>query len=338
MNELQSRINSIANTLDNSDAQLARSLVSLLAHAERLSQLQPDSLHIPEDSSTAPWDTYTYSIYDTLDRQVSHLKARRNEEEGSTSADGKVEPKVTVERALLWNRIDQDLEIVSRLCRERMDPFRDEVQVGERAISPSLPPQYDPADFELPEYRMSYEYPPSFTDEKEKKSLAKLGIATDTAQARPSTASAHDEKMRLDFEAVTMAIDRLYLVAPQLHNQRVELKKKKLEEMERAAKSTGKSKVKGSTTASGTDLAVGERGDLSRQGSGSKAKGKQRGEVEELESMLSLIGKASSRRMNDQAVVISDDMKWRLQKARQQDDEKVSRIGHSYENISNGVF
>jgi hypothetical protein len=345
-NELQERVNAVASTLNETDSQLARSLVSLLTHSHRLAQLQPDSLSLPTQSTEENADWESSNIYDTLDRQVSHLKARRADEEENSSDRNLLDENARerVERALLWNRIDEDLETVSRLCRQRIgavDPFAD-VQddnlrtIGrDRTISFSLPPEYDPADFEPPEYqyRTSYDYPPSFSEkEKDKRSLTLDDTAsiTNSIHQRSSTASTHDEKMRLDFEAITMAIDRLYLVAPQLHNQRVELRAKKREEMERAAKAkSSSSRAKSSTprgqrSRSGSGVASGDER-LSGSGSGTKGKGKMK-EADDFDSMLSLIGKASSRRMNDQAVVLSDDLRERMMKARIVDDENVSHF------------
>jgi len=345
VNELQSRVHSVAATLDESDAHLAISLVSLLSHAERLVQLQrPGLLTQPEGGqySTAEWhEPHQTSIFDTLDRQVSHLKARRVDEEGDLNdGDGAVAARRKVERTLLWDRIDEDLEEVSRLCKLRMmaiDPFNDATGQPTRTMSPTLPPEYDPADFELPEYRMSYDYPHHLTGEKEKQGRQKLSVERNDGH-RPvsATSASHDEKMRLDFEAVTMAIDRLYLVAPQLHNQRVELKKKKVEELERASKAVDPSSSQKALNGSGIDqrsrngsaAEIGADGlERRRTQAPHRVKGKQTAHDErsELESMLSLIGKASSRRMNDQAVTMSDEMKQKLQIARREDDENVSR-------------
>ena len=112
------------------------------------------------------------------------------------------------------------------------------------------------------------------------------------------------EKMRMDLEAVALAIDRLYLVAPQLHEQRVELKKSKreqLEQMERARAAS--SSRERSTVRPGKERATTEGG--------------------ELEKMMALIGKASERRMLDQAVVLDGGMEAKLERARQRDQEKV---------------
>jgi ubiquitin-protein ligase E3 D len=340
MNELQTRVHAIATTLDESDAHLVISLVSLLSHAGRLAQLQqPGLLSQPDEGQydAAGWqEPHQSSIFDTLDRQVSHLKARRADEEGDLNdGEGPIAARRKVERTLLWDRIDEDLEEVSRLCRLRMmaiDPFSDVAAEAHHAMSPSLPPEYDPADFEPPEYRMSYDYPRHLAGEKEKE-RHKLSMEKGDHPPLSATSTTHDEKMRLDFEAVTMAIDRLYLVAPQLHNQRVELKKKKVEEMKRASQAIDAStsqKIRnglnsGERSRSGSSAEIGGEG-LERKRTQTKGKGKQAAhdDLSELDSMLSLIGKASSRRMNDQAVVMSDEMKYRLQIARLQDDENVS--------------
>ncbi|KAJ2926581.1 hypothetical protein H1R20_g10516, partial [Candolleomyces eurysporus] len=105
----------------------------------------------------------------------------------------------------------------------------------------------------------------------------------------PSSIS-NDEKMRLDLEGVAMAIDRLYLVAPQLHNQRAELKASKIAQLERARK----------------------------EGSTSSRKGKER-DRKELENIIDLIGKASERTLKDQSVVLEDGMQSRLEKAKIKD-------------------
>lgn len=288
LTELQYRVQRLARTsaLSTADSQLATSLVSLLTHLARLSMVEPSALktfdpvplHSLEDSDDP---------YDTLSRQVNDLQARR----GEASPDVAASSIRAMERTLLWDQIDRDLEAVSRLCQGRMhDPFGDATAIpAVRSHSP-LPPEYDPADYDLPQY----EYAKSFEDEENPK--LKTG--------EPRTSTSHipglSEKMRMDLDAVTNAINRLYLVAPQLHNQRVELKQRKVEELERAKHAPPKS-------AEG------------------KGKGKHR-EAQELDTLLGMIGKASARRMNDQAVVVSDEMRMRMELARQKDAVKVNTL------------
>ena len=87
-------------------------------------------------------------------------------------------------------------------------------------------------------------------------------------------------------------IDRLYRVAPQLHNQRVELKKSKLEQLESAREV--------------------------REAPGEAGKQKER----ELERIVDMIGRASERKLVQQTVILGD-MDARIERARQRDVQKV---------------
>ena len=49
-------------------------------------------------------------------------------------------------------------------------------------------------------------------------------------------------------------------------------------------------------------------------------------DLEELEKILDLYGKASSRRMDDQAVDLGPDMKTRIERSIQRDNDKVYRL------------
>jgi hypothetical protein len=122
-----------------------------------------------------------------------------------------------------------------------------------------------------------------------------------------------NEKLRMDFDSVTMAIERLYLVAPQLHNQRVELKSSKLAQMERARLEGGQSQS-------------------------STAKGKQKAhdqDMRDLDHMFELIGKASDRRMTDQSVVMDSRQRTRLEQAKQQyEDQVITRPTLTEDNCS----
>jgi hypothetical protein len=150
-----------------------------------------------------------------------------------------------------------------------------------------LPPQYDVADYD-PETLPQYESGPTRSANDDSKS--KQNVA--------HSPTVGNEKMRLDLEAVAMAIDRLYLVAPQLHNQRVELKSSKLAQMEKA-----------------------------RRDGTSVSRGKQKeNDIRDLENILELIGKASERSLMDQSFVLDGGMKTRLERARQRDVAKVRTL------------
>ncbi|KAK7681493.1 hypothetical protein QCA50_015585 [Cerrena zonata] len=291
LRELQDRVARLAVGLDSQHSQLAGSLVSLLTHFHRLFELYP-----PSAPSTSPrvssWSSSNKvaripspeDAFTDLRRQLSDFQLERS------VLDGRQQPARSpvraVETALLWSRIDDDLEMLSTLCRSTTDDSH-------------LPPEYDPADYEhdvdydhLPQYEYESK---DFVFEKEASRSSVAPKDTDsiiTNNVGGSGSSAMSEKMKMDLEAVTMAIDRLYMVAPQLHSQRVELKKTKVEQMERA-KRLGKQKA--------TDV-----DDVNT----------------DLERMVALIGKASGRKMNDQSAEISSSLKAKLEQAKQQDVEK----------------
>ncbi|KAI0090432.1 HECT-like ubiquitin-conjugating enzyme-binding-domain-containing protein [Irpex rosettiformis] len=215
--------------------------------------------------------------YAALQRQVSDFQLERSSTPDSLSRGAT--PVQAVEAALLWSEVDAELEQVLELCCSRPidDPFVD-----------SLPPEYDAADYELPRYE-----PRTLDDDLalNSKSSYKAGSVLGSSSSRLYDSA--NEKMRMDLEAVTLAIDRLYSVAPQLHNQRVELKQTKVRQMERA-------KLKGKQRATDEDM-----------------------NLRDLDKMLGLINKASERKMNDQAVFVDESaMKRKLEAANQRVQEK----------------
>lgn len=191
-----------------------------------------------------------------------------------------------VENTLLWSQIDSVLEQVTTLCRQRQRTLEPLLLPSN---SDTFPPEYDltgpPTDDVLP----AYDGPrPSFADE------AKDVKRPSLSQERLTSATIQNEKMRLDLEAVTIAIDRLYLVAPQLLDQRVELKASKMAELEKA-----------------------------KQAGNTKGKQKQ-GVLRELEHMVEMIGKASEREMTEQTYVMDRDAKGKRERARQRESQLVS--------------
>jgi hypothetical protein len=272
IHELKTRVGGISYQLSPPDAQLALALVQLLSNIHRLSILQSDLAPISGGTvragpSRQSLDTDLYSV---LKRQLSDFQQERLAVQSGTTPSG-ASPAMVVQTALIWSKVDEELEAVVAMCRERTE---------------HLPPQYDIHDSadDLPEYELGSTYQHAIEESKSLPTVA---------------ASMTNEKMRLDLEAVTMAIDRLYQVAPQLHNQRVELKSSKIAEMERARSS------------SSTPLL-------------NKGKGKEKLDFAELDNMLGLLSKASDRKLKDQTVILEGGMEPYLQKAQLRDQAKVS--------------
>ncbi|KAF8234968.1 hypothetical protein L208DRAFT_1393157 [Tricholoma matsutake] len=277
--ELRTRVERISLSLEPADAILANALVSLLSHFSRLAVIQassskPATQSRPSTSRETRDSSSPVNLFHILKRQLGDLQIERLSSQHMLPAGAP--PVLAVEAALLWNRIDEELESVVAMCKERTE---------NRSLSDVLPPQYELADYQ-------YETPPDYESgdrasmDDSKSRSAPCSPVTQTRQL--------DEKMRLDLEGVAMAIDRLYMVAPQLHNQRVELKSSKLAQMERA----------------------------SREGMSSRSGKEKETDVHELEYIFELLGKASERSLTDQKVVLEGGLTGRLEKARLRDMAK----------------
>jgi ubiquitin-protein ligase E3 D len=295
LEELRDRVDALAPAMDRQDALFAQVIVSLLLDLDQLPATSLPLDSAPQaSSSTSPSLIVGQpsELFSTLKQQLSDLQLERKAEEDSLSPRSPVQ---IVQTALLWSKIDRQLETVATLCRDRAISRR----------SPSLdhlPPQYDHADHD-------FETPPDY-DAEYQSSFEKADIQPPQSMPSPNIAN---EKLRMDFDSVTMAIERLYLVAPQLHNQRVELKSSKLAQMERARLEGGQSQS-------------------------STAKGKQKAhdqDMRDLDHMFELIGKASDRRMTDQSVVMDSRQRTRLEQAKQQyEDQVITRPTLTEDNCS----
>ncbi|KAK2461254.1 hypothetical protein APHAL10511_006781 [Amanita phalloides] len=282
IHELNMHVERISHSLAQADATLARALVSLLSHFDRLSTISTAASKKGQQSLTSHSSNMrslsSSELLSLLACQLNDLRFERLSSQPSILGPS-APPVLAVEAALLWSRIDDELEMVLSLCRERAEDLFRSPPDG------ALPPQYDFGSYNI-------EAPPDYEDE--------LQWSLEDTKSRDSsffTASRSlDEKTRIDLENVTMAIDRLYQVAPQLHNQRVELKSAKLAEMERA-------RQEGSSTAYSTLQ-------------------EDKPDVSELENILDLIGKASERSLNDQSFVLDGGMQKRLEKAKQREQQQ----------------
>lgn len=227
IDELQSRVDALSLSLPPTDADLARSLASLLSCIERLLAISrphnSPALEFPTPTTTT---TTEGSVYANLEREARALKDAR---EGAEELVGAARDVERAERDLLWGRVDDLSERVGALCRERAQPDQPPEDAEKRAqwdrdhelVMPTTTDAHD-----LPRYSTDH-HPPAYFDptasdcDWEKPPLSPPAeCSTSPRQRQPS--AAYSDKMARDLESVSAAIERLYLVSPQLANQRVE--------------------------------------------------------------------------------------------------------------------
>ena len=286
--ELRMRVDTISPTLSQTDAVLAQALVNLLTNLSVLSDFQASISHIPPHLTESQSLSNTLvpppiDVFDTLSRQISELQL---EHLSPHPTSGVSFPERGLEASLLWSHIEAELEKVVAMCKQRVASLP-------KTGYDYLPPQYDMDDYDdletLPDYeaggRSSLDSPNS--------------LKTGSFQSQAMRSG--DEKVRMDLEAVAMAIERLYIAAPQLHNQRVELKSSKLAELEKLERA---------------------RAEASRSARSSLTKVKEN-DVNELEKIVEMIGKASERRLRDQSVILDCNM---LERAKRKETAKVRSL------------
>ncbi|KAG5719216.1 hypothetical protein E4T56_gene13409 [Termitomyces sp. T112] len=281
LTELRMKVKAISSSWLPADALLANSLVSLLSHLQRLSTIKLSSTKsLPETTSSGPTDVASpFDPFSSLRRHLSDLQIERLSSQPEILGPD-APPVLAVEAALLWNKIDEELDSVMTMCKERAENL-----LRHQPDTISLPPEYDHED----DYQ---DYKSDILPEYDEAGVRTSIDSKSRHSLHPPTMSARDEKMRLDLEGVTTAIDRLYLVTPQLHNQRVELKSTKLAQLENARK---------------------EEMQTPRAGKQKKD------DIQDFERMLDLLGKASERTLTNQSVVLEGGLPAKLEKARQKE-------------------
>lgn len=307
------------------DAELARLLASLLGCTDRLQTLYADtpSLAAMTVGLTSPLDTQHDSphgdIYSKLELQAKSVQstrlARQESYESGTSAHA-VRAIEEAELELLWSRMSDLLTSVRRLHANapstdshdiipRVDAGEDsfERQAGLPDYSSLAPPQYDH----------------DVTDAK----IDGSRQATATLQAsvrRTSFSAVADEKLQVDLDRMTTAIERLYVASPQLANQRVEaarsgsaivvsdegrqrMREAQLAKLGAAIDRLSRGRMEDQRASlSGADDE--QEVDALRLRSTWKDKHKERME-RSLDTLLDNIDRAASRTMNDQRVAMS---------------------------------
>ncbi|KAG8216813.1 hypothetical protein J3R82DRAFT_7067 [Butyriboletus roseoflavus] len=295
LSQLHELIDAIVPSLDRRDAHLAQAIVALLIDLEQLpASLALTSAHLVSQSGLSQDSGHPsrtpYAIMASLQRQLSSLQPSIASTSGSRPT-----PMESVRSTLFWARIDEQLDtIVTIPISSRGPAFRiSELEPGLPPIlfDDALPPEYD-SDY----HHYPYEHPPSYVAEghlyvssQEKqteqmrldeqyppeKILSRAQTSIRPAATEMTTERDHPMPVNsLDLDTIIHAIDRLYVVAPQLANQRVELRREKIVQMEKAKEGKGKAR----TLAEAADP--------------------------ELDKMLELLGRASAREIPDQSAAI----------------------------------
>ncbi|GAA5851319.1 hypothetical protein JCM8547_004205 [Rhodosporidiobolus lusitaniae] len=306
LEELHALVESAAADLPPLEADLARSLSSLIACIDRLSLISRHDTSLfssppPQSTSAAAaaTDAETPSnVYETLEREASALQARRDLR--ASEADvvvGAAREVEQAERELLWGRVGDLSERVKLLSRHRAatlaqqeqeeeaelveqqralrageqgQEYRDEKRDSTASPQSRTSSLYEPSLSDLPRYSHEHDathssnshLPPDYfgeyaPDEKETldwdvqppttpslllqsppsvstSTLRPTGLTTSSAARTRKISSVHGEKMQRDLDSVTEAIERLYVVSPQLANQRVEPDRRKQRERQLA--------------------------------------------------------------------------------------------------------
>ncbi|KAF8331278.1 HECT-like ubiquitin-conjugating enzyme-binding-domain-containing protein [Cantharellus anzutake] len=196
---------------------LATSLVLLIEHLDKLLDILPPSSTTLGTSKPAQIETNTTDPSALLTealRTLRSLSMKFIPHDGSSPS--------RTEQTMLWRSLEGRAEEVGELFDQ-----------NDAALS--LPPPLDwdhPPHYEMepPRYDpFSVDHKSSLRHAHTSPDLHRLSILSAS-----SNASAQDNKLKLEFEAVAQAIDRLNTVAPQIHSQRVELWPAKQKEMELA--------------------------------------------------------------------------------------------------------
>lgn len=255
MEELQSRVAMIAPTLSATDSELATSLGSLLSCISRLLTLCRPSATSLADSQPI-LDAGASNVYATLERQTRELQTNRSQwSMRGTDVVGAARAVELAEREFLWGRVDDLSERVAVLCRTRAQavaeshaPFHDASPTRYSAGSTGAALDFMPPG-DLPHYDADGAHPglpPSYVDdagvgdskapaEKSRTSEDGPGVAIRlTSPPRKAPVAGSPDKMQLDLDSVSTAIERLYKVSPQLANQRVEPDRRRMRERQLA--------------------------------------------------------------------------------------------------------
>ncbi|BGO93975.1 hypothetical protein NBRC10512_005218 [Rhodotorula toruloides] len=343
--ELQTRVEVAANDLlPPTEAELARTLASLLSCIERLSSItqSSDTYTRPTFSaspsrppSTAFVDGSTPSaFYEALGQEAAALSESSREQQLPRGVVGAAREVEQAERDLLWGRVFDLSERVKLLSRQRVEALErdgkeDWMRTPQDASQDTkfrTDSLYEGSLSDLPRYSHDLDsahqnphLPPAyyhdFIADDKKEALASNGDeATDLQRSSTSAprtrqrkvSGAHTEKMQRDFENVTSAIERLYLISPQLANQRVEpdrraLRERQLAKLGNAIERLSQGRLENQRAVPSPAMDEDEQESTPQ----SRATSRRAREQQAFDRLLDQIDKAASRTLADQRVELS---------------------------------
>lgn len=319
MEEMTARVTNLSVELSSTDSELARSLASLLTYIERLliicrplidqSTRRPTLTEGDESTST--------NVYATLERDARALQSS-NREQWSNEIVGAAREVELAERDLLWGRVDDLSERVGELCRIRATSVAESragvagssnptlVMNSENVMASTEHAQSVISLVDLPRYSPdrllpSPHLPPAYIFNSTEHRNSKLTSSDNMVPNNPHPdlrnhrSSEHSEKMQRDLDSVAEAIDRLYLVSPQMANQRVEPDRRKLRERQLTKLGNAIERLsQGRLNDQRAAPIVGEEA----------AKRVRLAKAVELDKLIDQINKAASRTFADQRVAI----------------------------------
>lgn len=341
---------STASNISTTNAQAAKNLSSMLGIIRRLQSLYKASPFLASSHKLAtPLPTpgvaetrfsfdsvedgslvseASQEIYSALHKQAKVLQSASLTRQDSQESTNVVRAVEEAEVELLWGRLDDLLDSTMEVFKLQQQPTRTPStvrRVNHDYLFGTTPAMTsDASAFEgqhaLPEY--SSLEPPSYDsgnieDENELFADEKGSLAnhrqqdTRTRTATRTPAFASDEKMQLDLDRMASAIERLYISAPQLANQRVDPvrrndeSRQQLREMQLAKLGTAIERLcKGRMEDQRASLLHNESNPFATARSRSKSK-EQDLKKESLDKLLDEIDNASARTLIDQRASMS---------------------------------
>ncbi|CAG8599367.1 2557_t:CDS:2, partial [Acaulospora colombiana] len=196
INTIRRQLDSNSPLVPNDDYSLACTLAALLGYLYRILELcQPQSFQtdVINNGSSSFHIAILQDVTNSDDIYSTLHKEVTTLQNRSASLN--LNDNIADERLATWNEIDHLMEIVASLCRDRFNidpPPRYSCDFDEKDRTSIDPPKYSSLDLDI---------------------------------------GSNNEKTQRDLENVISAIDRVYYVAPQLNNQRVELNPRQKKEL-----------------------------------------------------------------------------------------------------------